>query len=48
MFRQMTLINKMSQASPNIRLAAKLLKHSKMPLYKRVFHFSRAVIDYSK
>ena len=25
-----------------------MLKHSEMPLYKRVWHFSRAIIDYSK
>jgi membrane protein insertase Oxa1/YidC/SpoIIIJ len=48
MFRQMTLINKMSQASPNIRMAAKLFKHAELPLYKRVFHLGRAVIDYSR
>jgi len=44
----MTLINKMSQASPNIRMAAKLFKHAELPLYKRVFHLGRAVIDYSR
>lgn len=44
----MVLINKMSHASPSIRLAAKLIKHSKMPLYKRVFHGGRAIYDYSK
>ena len=44
----MSVINKMSQASPNIRLAAKLFKHSKLPLYKRLWHTFRAIIDYSK
>ena len=48
MIRQMTLINKMSHASPNIRLAGKLMKHSKMPLYKRVWYGAKAVVDYSK
>lgn len=44
----MTVINKMSQASPNIRLAAKLFKHSKLPLHKRLWHTFRAIVDYSK
>ena len=48
MIRQMTLINKMSHASPSIRLAAKLMKHSKLPLYKRVWHGVRAMLDFSK
>ena len=48
MVRQMILINKMSHASPSIRLTAKLIKHAKMPLYKRVFHGGRAMYDYSK
>lgn len=48
MIRQMTLINKMSHASPNIRLAAKLMKHAKLPIYKRAWHGARAIYDYSK
>ena len=48
MVKQMILINKMSQASPTIRLAAKLVKHSKMPLYKRVWYGARAILDLSK
>lgn len=48
MIRQMTLINKMSQASPNIRLAVKLFKFSKLPIHKRAYHFGSAVLDYQK
>ena len=48
MIRQMILINKMSYASPSFRLAAKLIKHSKMPLYKRIWHGARALLDFSK
>lgn len=48
MIRQMILINKMSHASPNIRLAAKLFKHSKLPLHKRIWHAGRAIVDYSR
>lgn len=48
MFRQMTLINKISQASPNIRMAAKLFKHSELPLHKRIWHTGRAMVNYSK
>ena len=48
MIRQMTLINKMSSASPDIRLAAKLFKHSKMALPKRAWYFARAVYNYQK
>jgi membrane protein insertase Oxa1/YidC/SpoIIIJ len=46
MIRQMTLINKMSQASPNIRLASKLFKHSKLPLYSRCYHLAKSFFDY--
>ena len=46
MIRQMTLINKVSQASPNIRLAAKLFKHSKLSFPKRAYHLSKAVLEY--
>lgn len=48
MFRQMVLINKMSHASPNIRITAKLFKFAKMPLYKRLFYGAGACIDYAK
>jgi len=48
MIRQMTLINKVSQASPNIRLAMKLFKFSKMPLHKRVYYLGKTVLDYQK
>ena len=48
MIGQMTLINKMSQASPNIRLATKLLKHSKMNIFKRLYYFVAAMLDYQK
>ncbi len=48
MLRQMTLINKISQASPNIRMAAKLFKFSDLPLHKRIWHTARAMLDYSK
>ena len=44
----MTLINKMSQASPNIRLASNLFKHSKLPLHKRLYHLGSAVLDYQR
>jgi len=46
MIKQMTLINKMSQASPNIRLAAKLFKHSQMNIFRRSWHFFRAILDF--
>ena len=48
MIRQMTLINKMSHASPSIRLAAKLVKHSTLPWYKRGWHGARAMYDFAK
>jgi membrane protein insertase Oxa1/YidC/SpoIIIJ len=48
MIRQMTLINKVSQASPNIRLAMKLFKHSKLGLHKRVWYLSKAMLDYQR
>lgn len=44
----MVNINKISQASPNIRMAAKLFKHSKLPLHKRIWHTIRASYDFSK
>jgi hypothetical protein len=44
----MVLINKMGQASPNIRLAAKLYKYSKMGILKRITNLLSAVYDYSK
>jgi membrane protein insertase Oxa1/YidC/SpoIIIJ len=48
MIRQMVLINKMSQASPNIRLAAQLFKHSKLSLPKRAYYFTKALVDFQK
>ena len=48
MIRQMTLINKMSQASPNIRLASKLLKHSKLSWPTKITHFVSAIYNYQK
>lgn len=48
MISQMVLINKMSHASPSFRLAAKLVKHSKMPIFKRIYHGGRAMFDYAK
>ena len=48
MIRQMVLINKMSHASPNIRLAAKLFKHSKLPIHKRAWYAFRAMYSYAK
>ena len=48
MWRQMALVNKMSQASPNIRLATKLLKHSKLAWPVKIKHFVSAVYDYQK
>ena len=48
MIRQMILINKMSHASPSIRLAAKLVKHADMPLYKRIWYGARTIFSYAK
>lgn len=48
MIRQMVLINKMGQASPNIRLVMKLFKHSKMSLLARLRHTGAAIYDYAK
>jgi membrane protein insertase Oxa1/YidC/SpoIIIJ len=48
MLRQMTLINKISQASPNIRMAAKLFKHSNLPLHQRIWHTARAMVEYAR
>jgi len=48
MFRQMALINKMSHASPNMRIAAKLFKFSKMPIHKRIYHTVLACVDFAK
>lgn len=48
MIRQMALINKMSHASPNIRITAKLFKFAKMPLHKRLYHSVAACVDYAK
>lgn len=45
---QMTLINKMSTASPHIRLATKLFKHSKMALPKRLWYFVAAIYNFQK
>ena len=48
MIRQMILINKIGQASPNMRLVMKLFKFSKMPLLSRLRHTISAIYDYSK
>ena len=48
MIRQMILINKMSHASPSFRLAAKLFKHSKLPIHKRLFYTAQALVDYAR
>jgi membrane protein insertase Oxa1/YidC/SpoIIIJ len=48
MLRQMALINKMSHASPNIRITAKLFKFAKMPLHQRLYHGFRACVDYAR
>ena len=48
MIRQMILINKMSHASSSIRLATKLMKSSKMPIHKRAWYGTKAILDFSK
>jgi hypothetical protein len=48
MLRQMALINKMSHASPNFRITAKLFKFAKLPLHKRIYHSAAACIDYAR
>lgn len=48
MIRQMTLINKMSHASPHIRMIGKLFKNSKLPIPNKAYHAFRAVYDYAK
>jgi membrane protein insertase Oxa1/YidC/SpoIIIJ len=48
MLKQMTLINQVSQASPNIRLATMLFKKSKMGLHKRIYYYARALLDYQR
>jgi membrane protein insertase Oxa1/YidC/SpoIIIJ len=48
MIRQMTLVNKMSRASPNIRLATSLFKHSKMPFHKRLYYLAAAIYNFQK
>ena len=44
----MVLINKMGQASPNIRLVMKLFKHSKMSIWSRIRNTGSAIYDYAK
>ena len=44
----MVLINKMSHASPAIRLATKLMKSSKLPIYKRAWYGTKAILDFAK
>lgn len=46
MIRQMSLINQMSSASPNIRLAYQLFKHSKLSLPVKTWHFLKACVNY--
>lgn len=48
MIRQMVLINKMGQASPNIRLVVKLYKHAKMSFFGRLKNTASAIYDYTK
>jgi YidC/Oxa1 family membrane protein insertase len=48
MVRQMVLINKMGQASPNIRLVMKLYKHSKISFLSRLRLTTAAIFDYAK
>jgi membrane protein insertase Oxa1/YidC/SpoIIIJ len=43
MIRQMILINKIGQASPNIRVSAKLFKYSKQSLFARLRHTASAI-----
>ena len=38
----------MSHASPSIRLAAKLMKHSDLPLYKRAWFGMKSIFDFSR
>lgn len=48
MLRQMALINKMSHASPNFRITAKLFKFSKLPLHRRIYHSVAACVDFAR
>ncbi len=44
----MILINKVGQASPNIRLVMKLFKYAKMPFLSRFKNTFSAIYDYSR
>lgn len=44
----MVVINKIGQASPNIRLVMKLFKFSKMGIFSRIKNTAGAIYDYSK
>lgn len=48
MIRQMVLINKMSGASPNMRLAGKMFKHIDKGLITRASWTAKAVLDLAK
>ena len=48
MIRQMVLINKIGQASPNIRLVMKLFKFSKLSFLSRLKNTAQAILDYSR
>ena len=43
----MVLINKMSQASPHIRLVSELFKHSDLPIYKKVYYSGRSLYTFA-
>lgn len=46
MVKQMTLVNKVGQASPNIRLAMAVFKKSKMRIDKRLYYLIRSIYEY--
>ena len=48
MIKQMVLINKMSHASPSIRLTSNLFKHSELPFYKKAWYAGRAIFNFAR
>ena len=48
MVRQMVLINKMSYAAPNFKLAFQLARKAKMPFPKRMWHGFRSCLNFAK
>ena len=48
MIRQMVLINKMSHASPSIRIVGNLFKHSELSFPKKVWYAARAILNFAK